>query len=43
VRALVSYLLSLQEEDGAALDPPPSAEEFGADPDLCAQFSASGL
>jgi hypothetical protein len=39
IRALVSYLLSLEESADAALDPVPSAESLGFDPDPCGQFT----
>ncbi len=41
IKALVSYLLSLEESEDASLDPVPSAETLGFDPDPCAQFPGS--
>jgi hypothetical protein len=39
IRALVSYLLSLEESEQALLDPVPFADTLGFDPDPCAQFT----
>jgi mono/diheme cytochrome c family protein len=41
IKALVSYLLSLEETEGAALDPVPSEDTLGFDPDPCGQFPGS--